>query len=69
MPNQPHVPMTDTLRRAAADSLEVVLHLAQLGHDGDGVRLAGSLLDLRVLSLLSAAAEITAREDILPEAS
>ena len=32
-----------------ADSLEAVLHLAQLGHDGDGVSLAGSLLDLRVL--------------------
>jgi hypothetical protein len=32
-----------------ADSLEVVLHLAQLGHDGDGVGLAGGLLDLRVL--------------------
>jgi hypothetical protein len=39
------------MRPRTTDSLEVVLHLAQLGHDGDGVGLAGGLLDLGVLSL------------------
>lgn len=42
------------MRPRTTDSLEVVLHLAQLGHDGDGVGFAGGLLDLRILSLVSA---------------
>lgn len=34
-----------------ADSLEVVLHLAQFGHDGNGIRLARHLLDHGILPL------------------
>lgn len=46
----------DSLTRfRTTDSLEVVFHLAKLGHDGDGVCLASGLLDLRVLVAVSAA--------------
>ena len=45
----------DSLARfRTTDSLEVVLHLAKLGHDGDRICLASGLLDLRVLIAVSA---------------
>lgn len=56
-------------RSRTTDSLEVVLHLAQLGHDGDRVRLAGCLLDGGVLFPLSDENILEASGKYLPAAA
>ncbi len=72
IPDQPHAPTIWGLSNLAqdADSLEAVLHLAQLGHDGDGVSLAGGLLDLWVLiAHVSQPQRSHSARAVLPEAS
>ena len=72
MPDQPHAPTTRGHSDLAqdADSLKAVLHLAQLGHDGDGVSFASSLLDLWVLTThVSQPQRSHSPRAFLPEAS